>query len=149
MLHPTIVSVTAALHDATAAPRFIMAVLSAFTLLALLLASVGLYGVMAHTVAQQTREIGIRVALGASRGRIARDVIVPGVALAALGAALGLIASHWGTTLIQNQLYDVPPNDTLSLVAGGAVLIGAALLACIVPTRRALGVDPMTAIRAE
>lgn len=148
-LHPTIVSVTAALHDATSAPRFIMAVLSVFTILALVLASIGLYGVMAHAVAQQTREIGIRVALGASRGRIARHVIVRGVALAVVGATLGLIASHWGTKLIQQQLYGVAPTDTLSLVAGGVVLIGAALLACVVPTRRALGVDPMTAIRAE
>lgn len=148
-LHPTIMSVTATLHDATSAPRFIMAVLSAFTALALVLASIGLYGVMAHAVAQQTREIGIRVALGASRGRIARHVVVRGVAFAALGAVLGLAASHWGTKLIQNQLYGVTPTDTLSLVAGGMVLIGAALLACIVPTRRALSVDPMTAIRAE
>jgi predicted permease len=148
-LHPTIVSVTDALHDATAAPRFIMTVLSAFTVLALVLASIGLYGVMAHAVAQQTREIGIRVALGASRGRIARDVIGRGVAFAIVGAALGLVVSHWGTKLIQNQLYGVPPTDTLSLVAGGVALIGAALVACIVPTRRALDVDPMTAIRAE
>ena len=148
-LHPTIASVEAALHDATSAPRFIMAVLSAFTLLALVLASVGLYGVMTHTIAQQTREIGIRVALGASRGRIARFVIVRGVTFAALGAALGLVASHWGTKLIENQLYGVAATDTPSLVLGGIVLIGAALLACIVPTRRALGVDPMTAIRAE
>ena len=148
-LHPTIVSVTDALHDVTSAPRFIMTVLTAFTVLALVLASIGLYGVMAHAVAQQTREIGIRVALGASRGRIARDVIGRGVTFAVLGAVLGLAASHWGTKLIQNQLYGVPPTDTLSLAAGALALIGAALLACIVPTRRALDVDPMTAIRAE
>jgi ABC-type antimicrobial peptide transport system permease subunit len=71
------------------------------------------------------------------------------VLFTAVGAALGLAVSHWATKLIQNQLYGVAPTDMLSLVAGGVVLIGAALLACIVPTRRALEVDPMTAIRAE
>jgi putative ABC transport system permease protein len=148
-LHPTITSVEGAIHDNTSAPRFIMKVLSAFTVLALALAAIGLYGVMAHAVAQRTREIGIRVALGASRGRIAKDVVLRGVALAVVGAILGLAASHWGTTLIQSQLYGVPRTDALSLIIGGLALIAAALIACLVPTRRALRVDPMTAIRAE
>jgi putative ABC transport system permease protein len=148
-LHPTIQSVAASLRDATAAPRFIMSILSAFTLLALVLATIGLYGVMSHAVAEQTREIGIRVALGATRARIGRQVITRGSGLAVIGLVLGLSASHWATKLIQNQLYGVAPTDALSLIAGGAVLIGAALVACIVPTRRALAIDPIVAIRAE
>jgi putative ABC transport system permease protein len=148
-LHPTIESVSASLHNATSAPRFVMSILSAFTVLALVLATIGLYGVMAHTVAEQTREIGIRVALGASRARIARHVVVRGVAFAAVGAALGLAVSRWGTVLIRNQLFGVPTMDSLSIIIGAVVLMAAAFLACVVPMRRALGVDPMTAIRAD
>ncbi len=126
-----------------------MLLLRVFTVLALVLAGVGFYGVMAFIVAQQTREIGIRVALGASRGRVARAILSRGTALAAIGAAIGLVVSRWGTHLIENQLYGVTRSDPASLIVGALVLMSAALLACVVPTRRALAVDPMTAIRAD
>ena len=115
----------------------------------LLLAAVGLFGVMSHTVTQQTREIGIRVALGASSGDVVRRVLVRGTGLAAVGAMVGLIAASWGTKLIETQLHGVERLDPISFALGAAVLVGAALVACVVPARRALAVDPMTAIRAE
>ena len=148
-LHPTIESLSESTWRATAAPRFIMGLLAAFALLAVLLASVGLYGVMAYGVAQETREIGIRVALGATHTEIGRRILVRGLVLAGTGAAAGVVASHWATTLIEEQLYGVTRSDLLSSGAAIVVLLIAAFLASIVPTRRALAVDPMTAIRAE
>jgi len=146
---PPAVSVAEMMFRSIAAPRFVMLLLSVFTTLALVLAAVGLYGVMAYTVAQHTREIGIRVALGASGERIVRSVIGRGAALATVGAMIGLGAAVWGTKLIENQLYGLARLDAPSFAIGALVLISAAIAACIVPTRRALAVDPMTAIRAD
>lgn len=146
---PTIDGTEEYLHRALSGPRFIMLVLSIFTGLALTLAGVGLYGVMAYTVTQQTREIGIRVALGASGSRIARGVLGRGTWLAVLGAAIGLAAATWATKMIENQLHGVTRSDPLSFIAGAFILVFIAVLACVVPTRRALAVDPMTAIRAD
>jgi putative ABC transport system permease protein len=136
-------------RSAIETPRFTMVLLTIFTALALALAAVGLYGVMAYSVAQRTREIGIRMALGASRGAIARVVIVRGVTLAVLGAAVGLSGAYWATRLVRSLLYNVAPLDPASFAIGAVVLIGAAVVACVVPTRRALAVDPILAIRAE
>jgi putative ABC transport system permease protein len=126
-----------------------MLLLTVFTSLALVLAAVGMYGVMTYNVTQKTREIGIRVALGAPSGRIARSVLVTGAALAIVGSAIGLAFAAWGTKLIENQLYGVARSDVVSFVAAVVVLVGAALIACVVPMRRALSVDPITAIRAD
>ena len=144
-----VLSVETNIADAIAEPRFVTLLLMLFTGLALSLAAIGLYGVLSYAVAQRTREIGIRVALGAPRTRIARSVIVGGIALAITGAALGLAIAHWGTKVIESQLYGVAQSDGASFLAAAIVLVLAALLACIVPTRRALAVDPLTAIRAE
>ena len=126
-----------------------MLVMTAFGIIGLVLAAIGLYGVMAYTVAQQWREIGIRVALGASRSHIVQRVLVRGTSLAVFGAVVGLAGASWGTKLIESQLYGITRLDPLSFAVGAIVLVGAATLACIVPTRRALAVDPVTAIRAE
>src|SRR5262249_42647997 len=134
--------------SAQARPRFVMMLLSGFTLIAIVLAAVGLYGVMAYAVVQRTREIGIRVALGATHGAIARTVLSRGATLAALGAVLGLAGAYWATHLLTSLLFNVSPLDRLSFAAGAAVLIATALLACVAPARRVLGVDPVTAIRA-
>jgi predicted permease len=142
-------SIAAMMARAIAGPRFIMLLLAILTTLALVLAAVGLYGVMSYAVSEQTREIGIRVALGASRQRIARRVIGAGATLALAGVIVGFAFAAWGTQLIQTQLHDVDRLDPISFAVGAVVLIGVALVACIVPTRRALAVDPMTAIRAE
>jgi putative ABC transport system permease protein len=130
-------------------PRFVTMIMSVFGALGLLLAAVGLYGVMSYTVTQQTREIGIRVALGASSGDVVRRVLIRGTGLAVVGAVVGLLVASWGTKLIQAQLHGVERLDALSFSAGAIILVGAALLACVVPARRALAIDPVTAIRAE
>jgi len=147
-----IVDVESARQTAAASiaePRFVMTLLMVFTGLALVLAAVGLYGVMAYGVAQRTREIGIRIALGSPSGRIARLVLVRGLALAVVGAAIGLGLSAWGTKLIASSLFGITRSDPASFLAGAVVLVVVALAACVIPTRRALAVDPVTAIRAD
>jgi ABC-type antimicrobial peptide transport system permease subunit len=130
-------------------PRFTMLLLTLFTLLALFLAAVGLYGVLAYSVTQRTREIGIRMALGASRGHVAKAVAMRGVILVAVGVVLGLGGAVWGTRLIVKMLYDVTPLDPTSFIVGALVLAFTAVIACVVPARRALAVDPIRAIRAD
>ncbi|HEX4681895.1 MAG TPA: ABC transporter permease, partial [Gemmatimonadaceae bacterium] len=148
--HPTPpASVEQMISRSIAAPRFIMLLLAVLTALALLLAGVGLFGVMTYTVAQRTREIGIRMALGATEARIARSVVARSTGLTLCGAAIGLAGAAWATKAIESQLHGVTRLDPASFIAGGLVLIGAALVASVVPTRRALSVDPMTAIRAD
>jgi predicted permease len=132
-----------------ARPRFVMLLLSGFTLIAIVLAAVGLYGVMAYSVVQRTREIGIRIALGATHREIARTVLARGATLAAFGALLGLAGAYWATRLLTSLLFNVSPLDRVSFGAGAVVLITTSLLACAAPARRVLAVDPVTAIRAE
>ncbi len=132
-----------------ARPRFVMLLLSGFTLIAIVLAAVGLYGVMAYSVGQRTREIGIRIALGATHGAIARNVLTRGATLAALGAVLGLAGAYWATHLLATLLFNVSPLDRVSFGAGAAVLVLTSLVACVAPARRVLALDPVTAIRAE
>jgi putative ABC transport system permease protein len=146
---PQVQSVEDYVQRSIARPRFTMALLTAFTVLALILAAVGLYGVMAYSVAQRTREFGIRMALGAPAARIARSVVQRGVGLAVVGTAIGLCGAYWATRLVATLLYGVAPLDVTSFVVGAVVLLATAILACIVPARRALAVDPVTAIRAE
>lgn len=136
-------------NSAVERPRFTALLLGSFTMIAVVLAAVGLYGMMAYTVVQRTREIGIRVALGATDGVIARAVVGRGAILAVIGAAIGLVGAHWTMRFVTTLLYGVTPLDATSFAIGAVVLVGTALLACIVPTRRALAVDPMTAIRAD
>ena len=146
---PTITSVEDAVTQGIARPRFTMLLLAAFSTLALVLSAVGLYGVMAYAVAQRTREIGIRIALGATRRTIARAVLGQGAALAVAGVVSGLLAAAWGTKLLQKMLYGVERTDPASFMAGAAVLLATALVACVVPMRRAVRVDPQVAMRAE
>jgi ABC-type antimicrobial peptide transport system permease subunit len=129
--------------------RFTMLLLGVFTGLAVLLAAVGLYGTMAYAVAQRTREIGIRIALGATRSRIASGVLANGVGLAVVGLVVGLFGAVWATKLIQKMLYGVGPNDPVAFIASGIVLLIVAVVACVVPTRRATSVDAMVAMRAD
>ena len=149
MSMPTIESVEQTLSGSIAGPRFTMFLLTVFTLVALVLAAIGLYGVMAYSVTQRTREIGIRMALGATQRSIARAVVARGVVLALIGAALGLGGAYWGTRLLTDMLYGVARLDVASFAIGAVVLLAAAVAACVVPTRRALAVDPITAIRAD
>jgi predicted permease len=146
---PNVTNVEDAMARSVAGPRFTMALLVAFTLLALLLAAVGLYGVMAYAVAQQTREIGIRIALGATRSAIARSVLSRGVVMAAVGALVGTVGARWGSKLLEHMLYGVTRTDAPSFAIGVAVLVVTAVVACLVPMRRAVSVDPLVSIRAD
>ena len=116
---------------------------------ALLLAVLGIYGVTAYGVAQRTREIGIRIALGAQRERVLRLVLRQGVLLAAIGVAVGLAAAFAVTRLLERMLYGVPGTDIVALGGAAAALVAAALAASWIPARRAAGVDPLIALRSE
>ena len=128
-------------------PRLTGFLLGGFAAIALALAAVGIYGVLAHTVSQRTQEIGIRLAVGANRSQVLGLVVGQGLSLAALGLALGLIAASVLTRLMQGLLYQVRPNDPITLVAVGATLLCVALVASFLPARRATGVSPTIALR--
>ena len=146
---PTVTNVEDAMRDSIAAPRFTMLLLASFTVLALVLAAVGLYGVLAYAVAQRTREIGIRIALGATRRAIGRAIMTQGALLAIGGILVGMAGAFWATKFIDKMLYGVPRSDPYSFAAGAVLLLGTAMLACLVPMRRAVAVDPLIAMRAE
>jgi len=146
---PTITNVEQELSDSIAEPRFSMRVLSAFAVLAVVLAAIGLYGVISYTVTRRTREIGIRMTLGATRATIARLVVADGLRLSIIGVALGLLGAVAATRLIQNALYGVQRGDPWSFTLGAVALLAISAAACLVPILRATAVDPAVAVRAE
>jgi predicted permease len=129
--------------------RFTAILTGAFALLALLLALIGVYGVMSYAVAQRTREIGIRIALGAARGEVVRMVLWRGLRIVGIATALGLCAAYGAARLIERQLFNVSPTDVVTFVGAPAVLAVVAALACWVPARRAARVDPAVALQTE
>jgi macrolide transport system ATP-binding/permease protein len=123
--------------------------LTFFGILALTLTAIGIYGVVAYSVAQRTREVGIRMALGAQKRDVLKLILAQGVALVAWGTGLGLIACYWLSRLVSSQLYGISAYDPATLASVVAVLIVVALLATYIPARRATKVDPLVALRYE
>jgi putative ABC transport system permease protein len=137
------------LADSVSPRRFSMSMLGIFAALALLLAAVGIYGVMSYIVSLRTNEIGIRMALGAKPADIRRIIVRRGAGLALVGVAIGTGGALALTKLLSSLLYSVKPTDPLTFAAVGAILASAALVACYVPASRAMRVDPMVALRHE
>ena len=137
------------LSETVAQPRFNTGLLSLFALLAILLATVGIYGVMAYAVAQRTQEMGLRMALGAEPRDVLKLVVGQGMKLVVLGLGLGLIAALGLTRWLKTQLFGVEATDPLTYAVIAALLTAVALLACYLPARRAMRVDPLVALRHE
>jgi ABC-type antimicrobial peptide transport system permease subunit len=129
--------------------RLPMTLMTAFAALALLLAAVGVYGVMSYVVTARTREFGVRMALGAPRGAVLRLVVRQGLATAVAGLAVGLLAAAAATRVLAGSLVGVRPLDPLTFGAVPAVLLLVAMAACWLPARRATRVDPISALRAD
>jgi putative ABC transport system permease protein len=137
------------LAKSVASSRFVMLLLSIFSILALGLAAVGIYGIMSYFIIQRTQEIGVRMALGAQNRDVLKLVIGKGMVLALVGAAIGLLASFALTRLMRSLLFGVTPTDWLTFVIASMVLLTVALLACYIPARRATKLDPLIALRYE
>ena len=142
-------SVRQGVMESIATPRFNAALLLCFAAIALLLASVGLYGVVACGVKQRTHEIGIRMALGAAPGTVWRAVVGEGLVLGVIGVAVGTAGAFGAVRLIASYLYGVRPTDPLTFIVVAGVLLAVAVLASYVPARRAASLDPLTALRHD
>ena len=123
--------------------------ISCLAALALALAAVGIYGVISYTVTQRTREVGIRLALGAQRPRILAMLLASGAKLSITGVAIGIALSVSLTGAVESQLYGVTPHDPVTVIGAAAVLLAVALAATYIPARRATRIDPMLALRSE
>jgi ABC-type antimicrobial peptide transport system permease subunit len=135
--------------ESLARPRFAMTLLTAFAGLALVLAAIGTYGVMAYLVSQSTRELGIRIALGATERGVLGMVLRQGVVVTVLGLVAGIGGAWILTRFMRSMLFGVPHTDPLTFTLVGAILATVALVATLVPARRAARVDPTITMRAE
>jgi predicted lysophospholipase L1 biosynthesis ABC-type transport system permease subunit len=147
MRTPDIRVVRQALYEATQPQRTYMLYLVIFAVVGLTLAAIGIFGVLAYSVARRTREIGIRMAVGADRGQVLGMILGEGARLLALGVVVGIGAAAGLTRFLQHQLFDVSPTDPLVFAAVALVLVSVGLLACFMPARRAASTNPMEALR--
>jgi ABC-type antimicrobial peptide transport system permease subunit len=120
-----------------------------FSVVAVLVAVVGIYGVLSYTMSQRVQEIGIRIALGADARRVTRMVVAEGARLVGVAVAIGLVGSFAATRWLRTQLFGVEPHDAFTFVAVTGLLAAVAILACYIPARRASRVDPMEALRID
>jgi len=137
------------LDDSLSQQRFRTWLITGFAALALLLSSIGIYALISYSVSQRTREIGVRVALGAQRSNVLRMVLREAIQLLVFGLLLGWVGAFLATRVMRSLLYSTSATDAVSFVATSIVLIAVALLACYIPARRATKVDPMIALRYE
>jgi ABC-type antimicrobial peptide transport system permease subunit len=135
--------------DSVSRQRFLSQLLGIFAGVALMLAAIGTYGVLSYLVTERNREIGIRVALGASSAGIVRLVLRQGLSIAVIGIVFGVIGALALARVTQSLLFGVSPTDPTTYVSVGAVILTVALAACMVPAQRAMRVDPLVAIRNE
>jgi putative ABC transport system permease protein len=137
------------LSNSVARPRLQLILLAIFAGMAVLLAAVGVYGVLSYSVVQRTQELGIRVALGATGSDVLFMVLKEGLVLMAIGVSIGLTAAFMLTRLLRSLLFEVQPTDPLTLVCVTAILLVIALIATVIPARRAVHTDPLVALRYE
>jgi ABC-type antimicrobial peptide transport system permease subunit len=137
------------LAEPLAQPRLSALLMSSFGLVALLLAAIGLFGVMASLVHERTREFGVRMALGATPAQVRRQVLAGAAAVAGTGIAVGLTASLAASRLMSSLLFQVSPTDPIALIGACVVLLVVAGAAAYLPARRATAIDPMEALRAD
>ena len=134
---------------AFSAPKFALGLMAAFAGVGLILSAIGVFSVMTYTVSLQTREIGIRMALGARPARVMRTIVLAGLLPISIGAVLGIAAAYGLSQLIANQIYGVTATDPWTFAGVVVVLAGVGLMACVLPARRAMRVDPLVALRSE
>jgi ABC-type antimicrobial peptide transport system permease subunit len=146
---PTVRALGGVLADSIAAQRFEMDILLLFAISALLLAGLGIYGVITYSVVQRYREIGLRIALGAQRANVYRLVLRDGLLPVAAGAAAGVGLAFGSARLVSSLLFEVSPYDPAVTAGAVSVLLGVGTIACLLPARRAASVEPMQALRTE
>ena len=146
---PAITGMREQLHASLGRPRFETALVGAFSAIAVLLATLGIYGVTSYAVSQRTREIGIRTALGANRRDVLRLVLERAVLVTSVGIAVGLTGAFALTRVLSTLLYDIEPTDTPTFAAVALLLAGASLVASYLPARRATAIDPLQALRID
>ncbi|HZI08851.1 MAG TPA: ABC transporter permease, partial [Myxococcus sp.] len=144
-----VTTLEAVVSEAVTRPRLVAMLLGLFAVLGLGLAAVGIYGVLAYTVSQRQRELGVRLALGAPPAQVLRLVVKHGMSLAGAGVAVGLVGALGLSTVMRSILYGIPPHDPLTFGGTLVLLLGVALLACLIPARRAMRVDPAVTLRAD